>query len=345
MAAETAIKSLSPAQLKYFNKENTGAKSAAFFDPVFFTPPLIEEEKIKVGVAVDIGGSTSSWASFCKINGRLIQSTETVIRTSQNSVEDLLWLEYLAKKTRSLPVGISTTGSILGTKWERTNNLPLFREHLVSSYHGDFAEVFLNASRLAVLNDAVAGAMGTLYDLTLSEELPSAVKNAVYLINGSGINAAVWREGQLWSTELGAIQIDPQLAESMELAENATIRQTASGSGIRTRYKNETGQDFTGEEISQHSQNGNKTASRILEDSAYMAAHIVAGLGQDFDLFETAGSTLLICHGGVFSAPDYIKRVRQYLKGYFGYYPLMVVTGNGKNNPGLKGAALAALSG
>ncbi len=140
MAAEIDTRPLLPAQLDYFTKDNTHAKPAAFFNPHFFNSPATAEEEIKVGIAIDVGGSMLSWASFHKVNGRLIQSAETVFEPSQEGGRNYLQLlEELRERIGSLAVGISTTGSVMGTVLDRTNNLPGFFMDLKTKYNGDFA--------------------------------------------------------------------------------------------------------------------------------------------------------------------------------------------------------------
>lgn len=346
MAVETSTNIL-PAQLRCFDKQSTQARPVIPFNPYLLAPVSSPpEDKIKVGIAIDLGGSMLSWASFHRINGRIIQSTDTVLKSSQMGEDYFKWLEDLAESSGSLPVGISSTGSITGTVLERTNNLPIFKEELDQKYGGDFAGLFAQSSKLIVINDAVAGAMGALYDLITLDKLPSAVKNAIYLINGSGINAAVWQTGQIWAMELGAIKIHHQLAEKLQLDETDTpqVRPIAAGRGIEARWINRTGEKLSCLEIAGLYRDGHSLAERLIDNSALVAAHAVAGLGSNFGLFETAESTLLICHGGVFSVPGYAERLKKYLTEYFRFPPQLVVSGNHQENPGLKGAALAVLT-
>lgn len=345
MTTETGT-NIIPAQLLYFDRQSIHAKPVASFNPYLLSPiSSSHEEDIRVGIAVDLGGSRLSWASFRTINGRIIQSIDTVLKPSHLGKDYLKWLEDLAKSTGTLPIGISSTGSIEGTALKRTNNVPTFKAELDDKYGGDFAGLFTQSSKVTVINDAVAGAMGTLYDLVASTKLPPAIKNAIYLINGSGINAAVWQDDQIWSTELGAVKIDPSLTAKLGLDETdiPQVRPIAAGKGIEARWKNRTGEELSGEEISRHYQAGHPLAERLYDDSALVATHVVAGLSQNFNLFRTAETTLLICHGGVFSVPGYVEQLRQYLQDYFGFMPQLEIRRTPQENPGLKGAAIAAL--
>lgn len=345
MAAETDTK-LSPALLEYFDGQSTYAKPVLSFKPNLvnsISSPL--ERQIAPVLAIDLGGSTLSWASFHTMHGRILQLTETILKPSQMGQDYLEWLENLARVAGHIPVGISSTGSIEKTVLTRTNNLPLFKQALNERYKGDFANLFAQSCKLTVINDAVAGTMGALHDLTVSDKLSPVTKSALYLINGSGINAAVWQADQIWATELGAIKIHPQLAERLQLDKTDTlqVRPIAAGRGIEARWEKKTGKKLSGWEIARQYQDGHPLAERLYAESALVAAHVVVGLGQNFGLFETPESTMLICHGGVFSVPGYADKLKEYLTAYFRFPLQLVVSGNHQENPGLKGAALTAL--
>ncbi len=196
------------------------------------------------------------------------------------------------------------------------------------------------------MNDAVAGAMGTLHDLVTLRKLSPEVKNAIYLINGSGINAAIWDQDTIWSTELGGIKIHPQLAEELELDETDTlqVRPIAAGRGIEARWKNKTGQGLSGEQIAELYRDEHPLATRLIDDSVCVAAHAVIGLDRNFKLSEKGKSSLIIGHGGVFNVPGYRERLEQRLTEYFGSPTQIIIIGNHQDNPGLKGAALVVLS-
>lgn len=337
------IRPLSPLQLHNF-ADGLHAKPALPFNSDSVAKLLAVKAQTVIGI--DIGGSKLSFVELLIKNGVAYLDGFSIL-PSQEGEEYLEQLESVKERVGSTPVGISSTGQLKGTIMRRGNNVPIFKNELDQKYKGDLAKLFPNS---VVLNDGTAVTIGALYNLAFSGKLhPDEISGAISFIGGTGTGASAWAENQIWTSEPGDVAIHPQLQQHLNLpqTDSLQVRSIASGKAMATRWLQKKGEKLGGAEIATLAQSGDEFALDVVDDSAYVSAHVIYGLGRRFRLFEKQEDTLVFCHGGVFNIPGYGARINQHLIEYLGPSSPVFVAESYKENLvlGLKGAALAALSG
>lgn len=149
-------------QVSAFTFESLRAKPAMHFSLQELNTRMEKREGDRV-MAIDIGGSKVTAATFVVRNSFLHKEIESLKILVKKSGEDFLpFLVTLAEEAsaKSVPVGISTTGIVEGTYLKTASRIPILSEQL-QKYERDFAKLFPTLS--AVTNDAVAGLMGGFF--------------------------------------------------------------------------------------------------------------------------------------------------------------------------------------
>lgn len=326
-------------QLGKFSRESLQAIDAYHLD-LSLTQNLLRERRGKSAIAIDIGGSSLTTALYLGADDP-IQLTADVL-VSERGEEYFDHLIGIADRIRgnSMSVGISCTGRIVGTRLDWTNNIPALKERLDQ---GDFLGVFPNA---VVANDAVCGVIAAARE---SQKQFPKTKNVIVFINGSGIGASVFTDGQIWATELSPIEvvdeIKQELSEQLARVQNLSIRSVAANrAGIVARWFEETGERVSGIEIGKHYLNGDPRAIRLYDDSAWVSAHVIRGLGKAFNLFQSPEDTTIVLHGGIFQVKGYAEMIRDYLEDDLQSDPNILLGGYLERNICLEGAAILALT-
>jgi len=146
-------------QLSAFTLDSLRAKPVMNFSLQELKAKMKTIEGTQV-MGVDIGGSKVTAATFVARNGSLQKEPDSLKILVKKGGEDCLpFLENLAQESsaESIPIGLSTTGIVEGTRLTKASRIPILFEQL-HKYERDFAKLFPTLS--AVTNDAVAGVMG-----------------------------------------------------------------------------------------------------------------------------------------------------------------------------------------
>jgi predicted NBD/HSP70 family sugar kinase len=303
-------------------------------------------------IAIDIGGNKIETSIFL-VKGKNIvvdeASSEKLFKRNVFESDEgsgyLKYLELISKITEKTEylVGVSTAGTVDDTKLISSANIPIFIDEFHKEYGGDFSKLF---NKAIVLNDAAAGALASVFE---ERDGYLKCKNFIFFINGGGVGGAVITKGELWSTEPGHMPLIDELnffAVSRVCHDGKVCleKAAASGAGIEEIWEVETGERLDGEEISAKFQNGNELAKNLYEQSAYLSAHAVRGLSDQFGLLQKQNDTVLVFHGGVFKVPGYDKMLVETLKQNIGFEIKYLNTADLKKNLSLYGAAYACLA-
>ncbi len=341
------IPPLANGQIKFFSIESLRARKVQDFDPKIILDKLQSHEELKV-YGVDIGGDKITSAFFTKeINSLNPQGTPEIMQS--NKGEGYLdFLKKIAKKAKeeNLGVGISLAATVSGNKLiEGGSNLDFLITELKAEFENDFSKIF---EKIIVVNDAVAGLMSGV--VQAQEKYPDTI-DAVFLINGSGLNTAVLKNNEIWAGEMGHVNIDSKLNPhnqekicNLYAADYVCIENIASSkAGIEDIWLQKTRQYLSGREISGKMQSGEKLAIELYDNSAVLSAHMVMGISSAFEVLKDK-KTAIICHGGTFNVPGYPERIEQVLEEYLGFRPNIIFTKDYSQNACLDGAAISALT-
>ncbi len=354
------VPELHQAQLDLFTKERLLVKPPITFDPELTKEKMRRRDGDAV-FAVDIGGDRLTFAEYAVRHDGL-KILKVKVWQGDQGKGYLQILEKVARDaiTDGIDVGISCAGPVSGTKPDFSPNLQTLREEF-NRYDGDFLQLFRKG--VALQNDAVAGAMSSVFEAFKRD---SKQRNTIYIINGSGLGGAVFKDGYIFAAEPGHIEIVKGLNPERQ---NATCNMHddrftclesvgASKAGVEDLWfqkteemiDKKTGKMIDGREISRRYQEGDDLALRLYANSALITAHAIYGLGSVFELFDRENPPVVVCHGGTFYVPGYGERVDQILEKALGYKLDILFTKNferpefvEKPNPGLDGAAIAAL--
>jgi predicted NBD/HSP70 family sugar kinase len=336
-----------PEQLSGFTIEGVRGKRVRSFDPRSSLGGLRASDGEKA-IAVDIGGDKLSASYFAVRDGRVSRTSDLLACQGDGGAGYLKALTELADLARreAVAVGISFAGPVTGTRLLAGPNLPDFMADFHDAYGGDFARLF---PAVQVANDAVAGLMaGALEAVRRHPD----VRDVIYLINGSGIGGAVLADRDIYAAEPGHVAVVQRLnpfgqgkscgldGESRPCVEVVA----ASKSGIEDIWRQRTGQRLSGREISARYQAGDELARALYDNSALVAAHVVAGLAAAFELTTRPERLAVVGHGGIFYVPGYADRLIDILGHAFGR-PKFLLTRDFSANTCLEGAAVAAISG
>jgi len=331
-------------QLRRFTRETLRAKQAGTFDIGLLNKKIGQGKRV---IALDLGGSNLRYAEFTVGSNMELCKTEAFTFSSENGEKYLNFLRDVGEfaQENSLPVGISTTGIVEGTRLRSSTHLKKLIEDL-SDVQGDFSSIIPNLKSAS--NDGVAGAIGSYAELL--RKFP-AIKQVIYFINGTGLGAAVIQEGKIWSTEPGHIEtidaLDPYKRKklcSLAGVESPCIHLTASGHGIEDTYFKITGKKATGIELSKLAQNGDETAQQLLRNSAGLVAITLEGIMNSFQMEKSPEDTAVIFHGGIFNTFEYNDYLKQSLRTNLANAPQLIFPNNEEENFCLIGAALTALA-
>lgn len=334
-----------PEQLSGFTIEGVRGKQVRSFDPRSSLGGLRTSDHEKV-IAVDIGGDKLSASYFAVRDGRVARTSDLVTCQGDGGagyLEALAKLAELAER-ESVAVGISFAGPVAGTRLLAGPNLPEFMAEFNEAYGGDFARLF---TTVQVANDAVAGLLaGALEAVRRHPD----VRDVIYLINGSGIGAAVLADREIYAAEPGHVAVAGRLnpfGQTKSCGLDGESRPcievvAASKSGIEDIWRQRTGRRLSGREISARYQAGDELAQALYDNSALAVGHVVAGLAAAFEL--TTERLAVVGHGGIFYVPGYADRLIDILGHAFGR-PKFLLTRDFSANTCLAGAAVAAISG
>lgn len=332
-------------QIARFTPASLQAVKTRDFDPQATLQTLSAADEAHV-MAVDIGGDKLIANRYAIRHGVLHRVGAVQIRERTAGAGYVDALEQTAELARAdgLPIGVSYAGPIEGTKILAGMNVPVFMRDLQSRYDGDFAKVY---SPITLANDAEAGIIAASVEAV--RRYP-AIKNVIYVINGSGIGGAVLKRNVLYATEAGHVQVEDSLNRfaqrtpcGMFRAEYVCLeRVAASKAGIEDIWRQQRGQELTGKEIAAAYLAGDELARGLYETSVLVMAHIVTGMATAFGLLDDWDDTVVVGHGGTFNVPGYSESVRSVLEREVSGRTRMLFTKDFSLNTCLDGAAIAA---
>lgn len=338
---------LYPEQLAKFSQESIRAKTARVFNPRTVSQSI----KISPGkevMAVDIGGNKIVASRYKISEGKLWQMDTSRELKSDNGSGYLGFLEEFLEEAEKdeLPVGISFAGAVEDNSVIDDPNVRNFTGELAMKYDSSFGNIYPN---LIVVNDGEAGLMAGAIESIKS--FPRA-DEIVLIICGSGLNGSVLKNNQTWVMEAGHVEIIDELnkfkrKEKCLMFNNqfVCLERIAGGrAGIEATWLELTGQKIKALQIAENAKNGNDMARDILDSSAIVVSHMLAGIIEIFNLIQLDGSTTIVCHGGVFKNLDYGDRVKQIISSNIKLKANWLFTNSFSANASLDGAAIAALT-
>jgi len=300
-------------------------------------------------LAVDMGGDKLVWSRFNIRPGSVKQAGNAFVMRAYDGSGYLDLLEDVAVVARkeSLTVGISLAGPTEGTRLVASPNLGTFTEELYDRYGGDFTNLF---QRVKLANDAEAGIMAA--SLEAVRRHPDT-RDVIYVINGSGVGGAVLRDGTIYATEPGHVELHSLLNRFNQTkicglfgAEYVCVDHVAaSRAGIEDIWYQQTGKQLTGIELSQLYRQHNLLAIELYDGSAVVMAHVIAGIVRAFALPRDFSRVAVVCHGGIFGVEGYGDRLLGVLAALNGRAPKLLLTSEFSQNACLDGAAIAAIAG
>lgn len=346
--------------LDEFTPENLHLTEVGEFDPQA-TLDLLDSSEGKNVMGIDMGGDGIKGAKFEVKDGKLVPEMSFESGSRKGGAKYLNNLESVAYSSvhDNIPVGISYAGQINGNSPVMGPNVPRLLEEL-KAYGGNFdqgsneGDVLFGDQLKATANDAVAG----LYAGALEARRQNPdVENVIYVINGSGLGAAVLKDGVVYASEPGHVKVPSELnpfnrqapCGQFDRQETCIENVTGGKAGIEATYTEVTGQTLHGRDLAGRAKEGDSTALKIYSNSAQITATTVRGLSEAMGLSLQDGKTAVVFHGGVFKYEDYGKRVVDIL-GRDGSNAPIIFTKDMETEPGgfeinacLDGAALAAL--
>ncbi len=325
-------------QLDRFTLESLHAKRVRTFE--LSNAFSLLGKKMPTVLAIDIGGSKTNIARYDILNGSLHTFGEQI---EQDPGQYALLLKSQAQmaKEKDIPVSISFAGPIDGTRPVGGPNVPALLNELKNNYEGDFSRLF--PTLVSVTNDAVAGL--TAGALTAKEKYP-AVKNVIYLINGSGIGGAVLKDTTMFAIEPGHVEAVPGLNRfgqnkscGMFGASYVCVELIAGGkAGIEDAWSRRMSEKKTGGYIARKMQEGDAFAKSLYDNSALVMANVTAGVLKAFEL--SPENTVIVFHGGVFEVPGYTASVQKIFNQSLKVIPPILLTSEFARNACLDGAAI-----
>jgi predicted NBD/HSP70 family sugar kinase len=341
---------LLPEQIQRFTRQSLGAKRVRSFDARRSLDSLRGHHG-KTVLAVDIGGDKIS-ASYFTVDEGILRPAGNIL--TQHGDDGAGYLDAIRElrdiaRTRNLPVGISFAGPTSGTRIVAAPNLSLFMREFQDLCSGDFAYLF---QKVELANDAEAGIMAGSLEAVISHP---AAHDVIYVINGSGLGGAVLANNVIYAAEPGHIAVVEQLNSisgfsqtkqcGLDGATHVCVEAVgASKAGVEDIWCQLTGEHLTGREIAALYALGNDLARVLYHNSAWITAHVVAGMASAFGLASEVAQPVVVAHGGIFQTPDYCERVQATLSRDLHVAPVMLFTKDFSSNTCLEGAAIAAAS-
>lgn len=333
-------------QIDRFDLESLRAKRALTFDINLLRGRLSYGSR--AAIAIDLGGSKATSATI--IVGRDFNTAIDISTLQTRNGEGYLkFLEQIYQKSLRTftPVGISTAGVVEEQRLANASHLSHFLNDL-GEHNGDFSRVFPTLLK-TVANDAVAGSVGSYIEAL--RQFPNT-KQIIYLINGSGLGAAVIKDGIIWSMEPGHVEAVSELNPydqkeicTLTNVPTSCIHTLTSGIGMENLYfkLKQTGEKIDGEELARRSSHGDELATDIYQNSARLTAATIRGIESAFGIAANHSDTTIVCHGGTFNAGAYRDAVVKLLDDNPSFKPQIIFTKDFSQNACLVGAALAAI--
>jgi len=347
LSAQTENPRLLDSQLSQFTAASIHATQTHAFDPRATALTLGATTAAPV-MAVDIGGDKLIASTYFAGDGALRQDgPPRVLRgTAGGGYLDLLEEMSSLAAVRLTPIGVSYAGPVQGSRVVAGINVATFLQEFRTRYEGDFAR--LNP-RTTLVNDGEAGLLAATLEAVRRY---SAVRNVIFVINGSGLNCAVWKDGAVFTTEAGHVPVIGQLnplrqrrACGMHGATYVCVENVAaSKAGIEDVWWQWRRQRASGREVASAAAQGDELARHLYENSAWVTAHVVKGTASVFGFADDWNATAVVAHGGTFQVPGYLERVRAILETDIAGRILIFATTDFSSNACLDGAAIAALS-
>jgi predicted NBD/HSP70 family sugar kinase len=344
--ADLEIPAMVDAQLARFTPASLQAVESRRFHPGAALQTLRANHGAEV-VAVDIGGDKLVTAPYAVDRGALVPQAAPVVKRSSAGVGYLEMLEEAARSAggRGLPLGISYAGPVRGSRALAGINVTSFTEELRSRHDGDFARL---SRQVSLVNDGEAGVLAASLDAIRHHP---AARHVLYVINGSGLNAAAWRDGTVITCEAGHLPVDAGVNPlgqhkpcGMRGATWVCLESVAaSKAGIEDLWLQRRGEALGGREIAAAFVAGDELAVRLYEGSALVTAHVVKGVAQALGILPEWDATVVVGHGGTFEVPGYGDRVRAILEQDLSRPTRMRFTKDFSANACLDGAAIAAV--
>jgi predicted NBD/HSP70 family sugar kinase len=334
------------AQLARFTRASLQAVETRRFDPRAALERLRADDGAEV-VAVDIGGDKLVTAGYVVEQGGLVQLAPPVVKRSTAGAGYLELLEEAASSAsaRGLELGISYAGPIRGSRILAGINVAVFTEEFRARYDENVAKL---SPQVNLVNDGEAGVLAAALDAV--QQHPG-IRHLLYVINGSGLNAAAWRDGTVITCEAGHLPLAPSLNPlgqrkpcGMRGARWVCLENVAaSKAGIEDLWFQRRGEALGGREIAAAYLAGDELAVRLYEGSALVTAHVVKGTAQALGILPDWEATVVVGHGGTFEVPGYGDRVRAILEQDLARPTRMRFTKDFSANACLDGAAIAAI--
>ncbi len=337
------VRDLVPAQLARFSRESIRAAEPRPFDP---RSAITAGGGTRQVMAADIGGDKIITARYVVRDGSLTVDGEPTVHHGDRGSGYLDVLVAAADQAHELGVGlgISYAGPVDGTRVLAGINVPAFMAELGSRYGSDVANL---PAPTVLVNDGEAGVMASAVAATRDPQ----VQHVIYVINGSGLNGAVFTRNTRITTEAGHLELDGALNPMGQTKPCGLLGNTyvcienvcSSRAGIEDLWRQQRGESLDGRQIAAAYSNGDELARALYANSAFVTAHLVRGIADVFTIVPEWDQTVVVGHGGTFLAPDYGDRVQAILEHNLGK-TRMLYTKDFSPNACLDGAAIAALS-
>jgi predicted NBD/HSP70 family sugar kinase len=343
-----AVVDVSAAQMDLFTTDSLRVAAAGRFMPGQVRP-LLSELRGPVA-AVDIGGDKLASAWYAPEAGTVTRTGAPSILRSVDGVGYLACLVEIARRAsaESVVLGVSFAGPLSGTRILSGMNVGTFVREFTEGYDGDFDRL---GSSCRVVNDARAGLVAAALE---AESRFPGVRNVLFLINGSGLNAAVLRAGEILTMEAGHVPVtDPVLNPfnqrrpcGMNGATYVCLENVgASRAAVEDVWRQRTGSPVGGRQIAEAARSGNDLASGLYTTAALVTAVMAEGVARAVDLIADWSWTVLVGHGGTFHVPEFAEQVRHRVEGRLGRPARFLTTADFTDNACLDGAAIEALVG
>jgi predicted NBD/HSP70 family sugar kinase len=336
---------LSEAQLAAFSLTAIRATPSGFFDPAGVSARVGALGSDTV-TAVDIGGDKIVSARYAGSGGELRRCDAPRLLHASAGAGYLELLRGVSSDAEAAgsPLGISYAGPVQDGKALAGMNLAVFFDEFRAVYGGDFTR--LNP-RTTLVNDGQAGLLAAALEAV--RRYPG-LRHVILVINGSGLNCAVLKDGTVFAAEAGHVPVQPDLNPfgqrkpcGMLGAEHVCVENVgASVAGIEDLWYQSVGLRSSGREIAGALADGDDFAARLYENSALVTAHVVLGVARAFDLVGDWASTAVVGHGGTFRVPGFRERVGDILDMGAEARTQFFVTTDFTDNACLDGAAIAA---
>jgi predicted NBD/HSP70 family sugar kinase len=334
------------AQLERFTASSIRAVQTRVFNPYNVAESLTNFPGSVT--AVDIGGDKLAASTYTAWDGKLRQTGIPCSIKATAGAGYLDVLEEISQRSavKSTALGISYAGPVKGSKILAGPNLATFVKELRGRYAADFGQ--LNPWT-TVLNDGEAGLLASAIEAV---HRFVGVRNVILIINGSGLNCSILKDGQVFTAEAGHVPAEEELNLFGQqkpcgmLGANYVCLENlaASRAGIEDLWWQLRGRRADGREIAAARAHGDKLATSLYDSSAWVTAHVVKGAAIALDLGKDWRATVIVGHGGTFAVPGYAERIRTILETDLATPIQFFLTADFSRNACMEGAAIAAFS-